>query len=83
MIVKGMMLLKKKKDKTNSIIRNISYCIAVIIIIYTIKVGNDYEKLFMKIGAIAAIILIIIATIVGSYKLVKYIKSKNEDIENE
>lgn len=79
--------MKQKKNKTDSIIKAISYGFAVIVVIYTVKNGtkSNYQNLFAeigKIGSIVAVILVIIAAILGISKLIKYIKHKNSDIED-
>lgn len=79
--------MKQKKNKTDSIIKAISYGFAVIVVIYTVKNGtkSNYQNLFAeigKIGSIVAVVLVIIAVILGIYKFVKYIKHRNNDIED-
>lgn len=78
--------MRKKKDKTNSIIKAISYCIAFIIVIGSMKEILEIEYInFDKIGkygSIIAIILVIIATIFGIYKLVRYLDNRKDDQED-
>lgn len=86
--MKGMMqLLRKKKDKTNLIIKAISYCIAGIIVIGSTKeiFGIEDNNIIYKMGkygSIIAIILVVIATIFGIYKLVRYLINRKNNQED-
>lgn len=75
--------MKKGKNKLNSIIKAISYFIAVVIVIYTLKYGADsnYQNLFGKIGkigSIIALILVVIGVIWAIYRIVKYMKGREK-----